>query len=170
MHVMFNESGGLMTTHLPNHDRRWIAAQIAVFATALIAPVRLKRAPKSGTAALGRGLIGAVAIGAGAFVANTARKQLAEGLTMAPTPRAEGHMVDDGVYGVVRHPMYLSAVLIFAGWARWWGGPLSVIAPIGMLAFLLQKIAYEETRLIAHYPDYDAYRERVPNQILPGLI
>lgn len=159
-----------MATPTPNQDRRWIAAQLAVFATALIAPVIFKRAPKSGSAALGRGLVGAVAVGAGAVVANTARTQLAEGLTMAPTPRAEGHMVDDGVYGVVRHPMYLSAVLVFAGWARWWGGPLSVIAPIGMLAFLLQKIAYEESRLLAHYPEYDAYRERVPNQILPGLI
>jgi protein-S-isoprenylcysteine O-methyltransferase Ste14 len=79
----------------------------------------------------------------------------------------EHRVVSTGVYGIVRHPMYLGAILMFLG------GPLLVGAAsafaVGMvLSLLLAVRSVDEERLLtADLPGYDEYRGRVRHRLLP---
>jgi protein-S-isoprenylcysteine O-methyltransferase Ste14 len=79
------------------------------------------------------------------------------------------HVVSTGVYGIVRHPMYLGAALMFVG------GPLLVGAAaalaVGVLLVLLVAVrAVDEERLLAaELAGYDEYRRRVRYRLLPGV-
>lgn len=77
-------------------------------------------------------------------------------------------LVTRQVYRVVRHPIYaaeLSMVCVGAGTLDvWWGLPLALSA---ILAVAL-RIGVEE-RLWAADPQYQAYKQRVPWKLLPGV-
>ena len=75
--------------------------------------------------------------------------------------------MDDGPYGVVRHPIYafaclmtLGAVLIFL---TWW----NALAGAGMIALYVLKLRYEEAMLERTLSGYGAYRARVRYRLLP---
>jgi len=78
-------------------------------------------------------------------------------------------VVSTGVYGFVRHPMYLGAVLMFAGvplllgseWGLAIGGALSLV--------LAARIVGEERMLSKELEGYDAYRGKVRYRLLPGV-
>jgi protein-S-isoprenylcysteine O-methyltransferase Ste14 len=79
----------------------------------------------------------------------------------------EHRVVSTGVYGIVRHPMYLGAILMFLG------GPLLVGAAsplaVGMALSLLLAIRSvdEEKLLTAELPGYREYCRRVRHRLLP---
>lgn len=90
----------------------------------------------------------------------------------ARQPDGQGRppIYDDGLYGVVRHPMYLGDIL--------WGLGLAVAldaayaAALTPLWWLLRAglSVHEEERLVDKYGEaYRAYCERVPARILPPL-
>lgn len=77
----------------------------------------------------------------------------------------EGHpLVEKGPYGLVRHPIYLAAVLELLGAVllleSWWGlvGALVLFAPA-----LVFRIVLEEQAMIAHFGDhYRTYMTTTP--------
>lgn len=78
-------------------------------------------------------------------------------------------LVDTGLYGVVRHPMYSATVLLFLSM------PL-VLASLPAFAVMLPypvllavRIANEEQVLLAGLPGYEAYRQRVRWRMIPFL-
>ena len=79
---------------------------------------------------------------------------------------AGGALLQEGVYGVVRHPRYLSVIIGTAGFAmfvNYVGGYLMVLGSIPAL-FLV--IFFEERELAARFgPAYHAYRSRVPAMV-----
>ena len=83
--------------------------------------------------------------------------------------RASTRKVFDGVYGVVRHPMYLAALLFYAGLLA---GSISAAAAVVWLVaivFYLYIARHEEGLLIAtRGQEYEEYRRRVP-MLIPGL-
>lgn len=79
---------------------------------------------------------------------------------VTPEPKEDGHMVTQGPYQWIRHPMYTSVLLFAAGlavaidgWWAWytWGA---------LLVVLWFKSELEEHFLIKHYSQYVAYRQR----------
>jgi protein-S-isoprenylcysteine O-methyltransferase Ste14 len=81
-----------------------------------------------------------------------------------------GHrVISTGPYAWVRHPMYSSAVLYFAGVAlllgSWWGVAMT---PLFVLLFAL-RAGIEERALVAGLPDYADYAARVRYRLVPGL-
>ncbi len=78
------------------------------------------------------------------------------------------HVIDTGVYGVVRHPMYLGASLFFVGGALLLG---SVCVLVSLVTILLLAIRiFGEEKLLAHdLAGYQAYRERVRYRLVPGI-
>jgi protein-S-isoprenylcysteine O-methyltransferase Ste14 len=98
--------------------------------------------------------LGAVALTASAAIA------LRRSFRVHPRPRADGYLVETGVYAVLRHPMYLAVLLVCAAsWLRWPSTPLAVIVAVNV-AFYFAKSRYEERLLRAHYPDYARYQAR----------
>jgi protein-S-isoprenylcysteine O-methyltransferase Ste14 len=79
-----------------------------------------------------------------------------------------GHrVISTGVYGVVRHPMYLGAILMFLG-APLLTGSLSALA-VGMAESLLivVRVIGEERLLVRELPGYDEYCRRVRYRLIP---
>lgn len=77
-----------------------------------------------------------------------------------------GRLVKDGVFGRVRHPLYLAALLFYAALTA----ATSSLASFGLLAaiFIFYDIiaSYEERFLLRRYGDeYRAYRQRVPKWV-----
>jgi protein-S-isoprenylcysteine O-methyltransferase Ste14 len=78
------------------------------------------------------------------------------------------HMVvDRGVYGVVRHPMYAGALLLLVGMPLWlesYAAALVATFPIGALVV---RIRVEERFLGRELAGYDAYTKRVRYRLIP---
>jgi protein-S-isoprenylcysteine O-methyltransferase Ste14 len=78
-------------------------------------------------------------------------------------------VVSTGVYGVVRHPMYLGASLMFMG------GPLLLRSLWGMLVgaalvlLLVWRIRGEEQLLARELDGYEAYRRKVRSRLVPRV-
>jgi protein-S-isoprenylcysteine O-methyltransferase Ste14 len=89
-------------------------------------------------------------------------------LTPFPRPVADAELRRDGVFGLVRHPMYGGALLLILGWALL-SSPL-VLLPLGLAAvFLDAKRRREEAWLVEEHPDYTDYRLAVPRQFIPWV-
>jgi protein-S-isoprenylcysteine O-methyltransferase Ste14 len=78
-------------------------------------------------------------------------------------------VIDSGVYGLVRHPMYAGAIPLLVGMALWlesYAAALSASVPIGLLAL---RIMVEERFLKRELKGYDAYTERVRYRLIPFI-
>jgi len=81
-----------------------------------------------------------------------------------------GHrVVTTGVYGIVRHPMYLAAVLMFVGAPLLTGSAAALIAGMILTLLLVVRIVNEEQLLRVELPGYDEYRRRVRYRLVPFM-
>ncbi|HJX56743.1 MAG TPA: isoprenylcysteine carboxylmethyltransferase family protein [Methanoregula sp.] len=78
-------------------------------------------------------------------------------------------VVSTGVYGFVRHPMYLGAILMFFGapllLGSWYGLP----AALALTALLMARILGEEEMLARELEGYREYTQKVRYRLFPGL-
>lgn len=80
-------------------------------------------------------------------------------------------VVETGVYGLVRHPIYLGYFLITGGQALWLRSVTAALVGAGVyLAATLARIAIEERDLRARLPAYTAYAKRVRGRLIPFLL
>ena len=78
-------------------------------------------------------------------------------------------VVDTGIYGVVRHPMYAGSPCVLVGLSLWLGSyvaALCAMIPLGLLAI---RIGLEERLLTRELPGYPEYVRRVPYRVVPGI-
>jgi protein-S-isoprenylcysteine O-methyltransferase Ste14 len=92
------------------------------------------------------------------------------GPSLTPFPRpADGAIFrDEGAYRLVRHPIYGGLLLLATGWSLV-RSPLALIATVSLTVVLELKSRHEESMLVAEYPEYRTYRERVRWRFVPGL-
>ncbi len=76
-------------------------------------------------------------------------------------------VIDSGVYGIVRHPMYLGASLLTLGVPVWLGSYLALTLGVLGVVGLAQRIRIEERVLRAGLPGYTDYQERVRYRLVP---
>ena len=89
-------------------------------------------------------------------------------LTPMPKPKEGGELVEGGVYGIVRHPIYGGILLILFGGALATGRLARLGVAIGATGFFEAKARREEVWLVERYPSYRAYRLWV-KKFIPGL-
>ncbi len=78
-------------------------------------------------------------------------------------------LIDTGLYGHVRHPLYSGAILMIFGVPIALGSWISLIpATIGVLSFII-RIKFEEKMLIKGMDGYEEYRTRVKYKIIPRI-
>jgi protein-S-isoprenylcysteine O-methyltransferase Ste14 len=78
-------------------------------------------------------------------------------------------VVSTGVYGVVRHPMYLGASLMFVGGPLLLGSAYGVLLGLALVLLLVLRTAGEEKVLARELEGYEAYRARVRYRLLPRV-
>jgi len=75
-------------------------------------------------------------------------------------PRRSGTLVTTGVYSRVRHPMYVAAILIFAGYWLFFSSIISIPLWLAFSVLYVIKSIREERILADHYPQYEYYMRR----------
>jgi protein-S-isoprenylcysteine O-methyltransferase Ste14 len=157
------------SSRLPALGRRgggWVGLQGVFLAVAITTGVL--GPPWSSAASAWLAPAGAVAGLAGAGLLVAGITGLGRQLTPFPRPVADAELRRDGVFGLVRHPMYGGALLVILGWALL-SSPL-VLLPLGLAAvFLDAKRRREEAWLVEEHPDYPDYRRAVPRQFIPWV-
>ena len=99
-----------------------------------------------------------------AFTDNTYASQLVR----IQTERGQ-HVIDTGVYGIVRHPMYLGASLVSVGVGLLLGSVCGLLAGLAIVGLLILRIFGEEKLLARDLEGYRAYREKVPYRLMPHV-
>jgi protein-S-isoprenylcysteine O-methyltransferase Ste14 len=79
------------------------------------------------------------------------------------------HVIDTGVYGIVRHPMYLGASLVFVGASLLLGSVCGLLLGLAMVGLLVVRIFGEEKLLTRDLEGYRAYREKVRYRLIPHV-
>jgi protein-S-isoprenylcysteine O-methyltransferase Ste14 len=77
------------------------------------------------------------------------------------------HVVSTGVYGWVRHPMYLGATLMFVGGPLVTGAASALVVGLALVVLLAVRSLDEEALLTRELPGYDQYRRRVRYRLVP---
>jgi len=79
------------------------------------------------------------------------------------------HVIDTGVYGLVRHPMYLGASLWFVGGPLLLGSVCGLLVGLAAVGLLILRIFGEEELLARDLEGYRAYREKVRYRLIPHI-
>ncbi|NEP04358.1 MAG: isoprenylcysteine carboxylmethyltransferase family protein [Okeania sp. SIO2G4] len=93
---------------------------------------------------------------------------LGKNLTPLPYPRVDGELVQTGVYGIVRHPLYSGLIFLTLGWSIFQLSLSHFVAVIVIFLFLDLKARQEETWLSEKYPEYSDYQQRV-KKLIPRI-
>jgi protein-S-isoprenylcysteine O-methyltransferase Ste14 len=104
--------------------------------------------------------LGAVLLAGGALLMGDALRRLGRRLSPLPRPVADAVLLDKGVFGLVRHPMYSGGVLLAFGWALSVRGGLTLLWAVLLTAWLDRKTRLEERLLLERFPAYADYRRR----------
>jgi protein-S-isoprenylcysteine O-methyltransferase Ste14 len=78
-------------------------------------------------------------------------------------------VVSTGVYGFVRHPMYLGAILMFIGTPLLLGSLFGVLIGFALTVLLMVRIRGEETMLNRDLKGYREYTEIVRYRLIPFI-
>lgn len=78
-------------------------------------------------------------------------------------------VVDTGLYGIVRHPMYLATTMLFLSIPLVLGSWIAFAVFLLYPALLVRRIRYEEGLLAAELPGYRDYQKKVPWRMFPFL-
>ncbi len=76
-------------------------------------------------------------------------------------------VIDTGLYGIVRHPMYFATVILFLSMGIVLGSPLSFAILLLYIPIIAKRIRNEEKVLEEGLPGYRAYCEKVKWRLIP---
>ena len=78
-------------------------------------------------------------------------------------------LIDTGLYGIVRHPMYAASLLIYLASPFVLGSYYTLLPILLLPVILVIRIRNEEKLLLTELPGYAAYREKVRYRLIPGI-
>ncbi len=76
-------------------------------------------------------------------------------------------VIDTGLYGVVRHPMYAATLLMFLSMGIVLGSPLSFAVMLFYIPIIIKRIKNEEAVLSEGLKGYDIYMKKVKYRLIP---
>ena len=76
-------------------------------------------------------------------------------------------VVDSGLYGIVRHPMYAASLLLFLSMPLVLGSIFSFLVMLAYPPLIIRRIHGEERLLKKELPGYEDYMERVKYRLIP---
>jgi protein-S-isoprenylcysteine O-methyltransferase Ste14 len=157
---------GRRLPELGHRGEGWFLAQLVLFAAIALAGTlgpAWSGAPRAASLVLGMLLAGA-----GGLLAFRGVVDLHDNLTPFPRPLPDGHLVDRGAYGLVRHPIYGGLIVGAFGWGLATASPPAILGAAVLIGFFDMKSRREEIWLAERYDGYPAYRART-RRLLPWL-
>ncbi|MHA2503788.1 MAG: methyltransferase family protein [Candidatus Kariarchaeaceae archaeon] len=82
----------------------------------------------------------------------------------------EQQVIDTGLYGLIRHPMYFGVVLLLVGSSFVLGSVISLIPVVASIVLLYVRAAFEEELLESELGGYKNYRKKVTKRLIPFII
>ncbi|MBP3804890.1 MAG: isoprenylcysteine carboxylmethyltransferase family protein, partial [Oribacterium sp.] len=76
-------------------------------------------------------------------------------------------VVDTGLYGIVRHPMYMATIVLFLSMPIILGSIISFVIMLVYIPIIAKRIRNEEQVLEEGLDGYKQYKERVKYRIIP---
>jgi protein-S-isoprenylcysteine O-methyltransferase Ste14 len=112
-------------------------------------------------------ITGLVALCAAGLLAGTAIATMGRHLVAPAEVRPDTELITTGPFALVRHPLYLSIVLLWAGGGLALLSPLMGVVAAAFVPALYLRARAEEALLVRHFGEaYAAYAARVP-MLLP---
>jgi protein-S-isoprenylcysteine O-methyltransferase Ste14 len=169
---MISTKGRSLTTigaHLPDLGQRgegWVVLQLLLFVGVIgagfVGPLW------SGPARVAGAIAGLALIMFGVGLVSAGILRLRRQLTAFPRPVPGGRLIEDGVFGLVRHPMYGGAVVAAFGLGLAMASPAALVGAFVLAVFFDLKSRREETWLAEQFAGYAAYRRRT-RRLIPWL-
>lgn len=78
-------------------------------------------------------------------------------------------VIDTGLYGIVRHPMYMATVVLFLAMPLVLGSVISCLIMLFYIPIIVKRIRNEELVLINGLPGYTEYMAKVKYRLIPFL-
>jgi len=142
----FVERGGL-----------WVLGQSMLLGVVAGGGIVYRHEWQSLACSLGGGLLLVAASGMG--VAGTVR--LGRSLTPFPKPSTNTRLVQTGIYGLMRHPLYTAVFCGSVGWALVWRSWPALVAALALAPLFDAKSRAEERWLRQRFSEYAGYARRV---------
>lgn len=79
----------------------------------------------------------------------------------------EQRVIDTGLYGIVRHPMYMATVLLFLSMPLVLGSVLSFVIMLAYIPIIMKRIRNEEKVLSEGLKGYAEYKIKVKYRLIP---
>lgn len=81
--------------------------------------------------------------------------------------RENQKVIDTGLYGIVRHPMYAASLLLFLSMGLVLGSPISFVILLFYIPIIVKRIENEEKVLLQGLQGYSEYRKKVKYKLIP---
>lgn len=78
-------------------------------------------------------------------------------------------VIDTGLYGIVRHPMYMATLVLFLSMPLVLGSVYSFIIMLVYIPIIGKRIRNEETVLEEGLPGYKEYKQKVKYKVIPFI-
>ena len=78
-------------------------------------------------------------------------------------------VIDTGLYGIVRHPMYTATIILFLSMPLVLASPLSFLIMLLYIPLIAKRIRNEEAILEEGLKGYSEYKQRVKYKVLPYI-
>ncbi|MBQ5959811.1 MAG: isoprenylcysteine carboxylmethyltransferase family protein [Firmicutes bacterium] len=78
-------------------------------------------------------------------------------------------VIDTGLYGIVRHPMYMATVILFLAMPLVLGSVISFVIMLCYIPLIIKRIRNEETVLERDLPGYTEYKQKVRFRLIPFI-
>ncbi len=78
-------------------------------------------------------------------------------------------VIDTGLYGIVRHPMYMATLLLFLAMPLVLGSVISFVIMLVYIPIIAMRIRNEEKVLAEGLAGYDDYRKKVKKKVIPFI-
>ena len=140
-----------------------VTAHIGLLAALVLAP-RGSLWPVNALAVTIAILLGAV----GTILAVLGAARLGPALTASPIPRENAELATNGVFGLVRNPIYTGLMIGGLGIALFGASAWHIVFWVALVVLLAAKARWEERMLVAEHSDYASDGARV-GRFVPGV-
>ena len=139
----------------------YFVVQLVLFGLILLAPLGPGQPAWPAAISLPARAVGLLLAVAGGALGLAGLLGLGRNLSVLPHPKDDAELVQDGAYGLVRHPIYAGLIIGALGWSLLTNSLLALALSVGLLVFFDIKSRREERQLLARFPAYADYRRRV---------